>query len=135
MKVNTLFGLEESETFKCIHCKKIKPLNEMGVDKAHKVRFECISCRKKNSKVVSKLKKEYGHLKPSLKDSCPICGRTGEQILEEGSFNGQRGPWTLDHDHKTKKFRDYICQHCNNGLSGFKDKIKTLEKAIEYLKK
>ena len=126
MIINTLWGTEEVLSFKCIHCKEEKSLSEMGTDKAHKVRFECKSCRKENSKTVSKLKKQYGYLKPSLKDACPICKRTGEQILNEGSFNGQRGPWTLDHCHNTKKFRSYICQHCNNGLSGLKNNMRAL---------
>ena len=136
MIINTLWGEEETEeTFVCIHCKEEKYISEMDVDKYHKVRFECKSCRKKNQKVVNNLKKQYSHLKPSLHDFCPICERTGKQILEEGTGQGQRSPWTLDHNHNTGKFRSYICQHCNNMLSGARDKLQTLINGQKYLEK
>jgi hypothetical protein len=40
----------------------------------------------------------------------------------------------IDHDHKTKKNRGLLCGDCNRGLGGFKDSIRILLKAIEYLK-
>jgi len=39
----------------------------------------------------------------------------------------------VDHDHKTNKVRDLLCNHCNIGLGNFKDNIKILQSAIEYL--
>ena len=107
----------------------------MDTDKYHKVRFECKPCRKRNQKTVKYLQKQYGQLKPSLDDACPICARTGKQMLEEGTGQGQREVWTLDHDHNTGKFRSYICQHCNNMLSGARDNVQTLINAQRYLEK
>jgi hypothetical protein len=40
----------------------------------------------------------------------------------------------LDHCHKKNKVRGIICRDCNFGLGNFKDNIKTLIKAIKYLR-
>tara|TARA_Y100001951_G_C11038895_1_gene129121 strand:- start:98 stop:505 length:408 start_codon:yes stop_codon:yes gene_type:complete len=135
MKVNTLFGSEESETFKCIYCGEQKPVSEREPKGSSASKNRCRPCRRKKGMIVDKLKKEYSQLKPSIADSCVICERTGYELIETGAWNGKRGPWTLDHDHKTEMFRGWICQHCNNGLGGFRDSIRALERAIEYLKK
>jgi hypothetical protein len=41
----------------------------------------------------------------------------------------------LDHDHKTNKFRGWLCLQCNTSLGAVKDKIEILHKMIEYLVK
>jgi len=41
----------------------------------------------------------------------------------------------VDHDHKTDDIRGILCINCNSGLGQFKDSIKNLEAAIEYLKR
>ena len=41
----------------------------------------------------------------------------------------------LDHDHKTGKFRGWLCSKCNQGLGLFKDNPELLMKAVEYLKR
>lgn len=133
-KVVTLWGEEKVETFRCIHCKQDLPMHLMSTDSHHTRRCECKPCRSNKAKVVTKLKKEHKSKKPSIKDSCIICLRTGEEMQNSGSFTGKRGVWTLDHNHDTNMFRGWICQHCNNGLGGFKDNIKTMQRAIEYIK-
>ena len=40
-----------------------------------------------------------------------------------------------DHDNITGKGREWICDSYNTGLGRFKDDIKLLQKAIDYLKK
>jgi hypothetical protein len=133
MKIMTVFGEEEIESFKCIHCKETLPIYLMSTDKHHIRRCECKPCRTAKARIVERLKRQYASLKPSLEDKCVICQRTGEQIKDSGSFTGKRGLWTLDHEHKSDKFRGWICQHCNNGLSGFRDNIESMKRAILYV--
>lgn len=41
----------------------------------------------------------------------------------------------LDHDHKTMKFRGWLCMQCNTSLGSVKDNIDILQKMISYLVK
>ena len=56
-------------------------------------------------------------LKP---EKCEICGNSVRICL--------------DHDHKTGKFRGWICHNCNTALGHAKDNIETLQGLINYLK-
>ena len=55
---------------------------------------------------------------------CAICG--GKNV------GGRR--LGIDHCHKTGKVRALLCNHCNNGLGSFKDKIDLMAKAMKYLR-
>lgn len=44
-----------------------------------------------------------------------------------------KGCLHLDHDHKTGKFRGWLCSTCNTGLGKLGDSIEGLERAIGYL--
>jgi hypothetical protein len=57
---------------------------------------------------------------------CAICKST-----EPGSKIG----WHTDHCHSAGKVRGILCHSCNVGLGYFKDKISTLQAAINYLTK
>jgi hypothetical protein len=48
---------------------------------------------------------------------------------------GITGNLVKDHDHKTGKAREWICDSCNTGLGRFKDDVKLMQIAIDYLKK
>ena len=39
-----------------------------------------------------------------------------------------------DHNHKTYKFRGWLCNNCNSGMGRFGDEIENLEQAIKYLR-
>jgi hypothetical protein len=125
--------MELENTFKCIHCREILSIELMSTDSHHTRRSECKPCRSYKSKVVSRLKKENIDSKPSVYEKCKICERTGEEIQDTGSFTGRRTVWTMDHDHITETFRGWICQHCNNGLGGFRDNVESLKRAVLYL--
>ena len=137
----TLWGEEEiNDTRICIHCGEEKHVSEMEQSYQYTagkgVRNECISCRKNIKKDLSRLKKEYAHLKPHITDICLICQRVGEDIHRANSqgYHKKKDPWVLDHCHDKNVYRGWICNHCNNGLSGFKDNIESMKRAILYLK-
>ena len=140
---NTLWGPEEIvETRVCRNCEKEKPLSEMESDRPHTApkgkgfRNQCVECREHIKRVINKIKKEYAFLKPSISDCCILCGESGNELQKFTSQGPHKRklPWVCDHDHKTDKFRGWICFNCNTGLSNAKDNIKTLENWIEYLK-
>ena len=59
-----------------------------------------------------------GRKKPKL---CELCGRDGRICF--------------DHDHKTGKFRGWLCLKCNTVLGSVNDDVKILQMLIEYLKR
>lgn len=61
-----------------------------------------------------------------MRGKCMCCGIFMEQ--EDKSTKA-----CIDHDHKTGKIRGLICRKCNLALGLFKDDIKILKSAIEYL--
>jgi len=44
-------------------------------------------------------------------------------------------PLDVDHDHETGEVRGLLCRRCNLGIGFFKDSIRLLKNAIEYLSK
>lgn len=61
----------------------------------------------------------------SCPEFCECCG---------GRPNG-KGTLHLDHDHKTGKFRGWLCYLCNTGLGKLGDDREGLMKAMVYLEK
>ena len=64
-----------------------------------------------------KLELKAGRKRP---DKCELCG-SKEKIC-------------FDHNHKTGKFRGWICDKCNKALGLVKDNVQTLELMIKYIK-
>lgn len=58
---------------------------------------------------------------------CPIC--------KKRTIAGVTSKVVLEHDHHTGKAGGWICDSCNTGLGRFKDDIKLLKSAIEFLRK
>lgn len=46
-----------------------------------------------------------------------------------------KGNLDVDHCHKTKKFRGFLCRACNTALGKFQEDVTILKKAIVYLEK
>lgn len=80
-----------------------------------------ISKMYKYSTLVHKLRKEKlaGRKRP---ESCEICYAVAKRIC-------------FDHDHKTGKFRGWICTNCNIILGHSKDNSELLKKIIAYISK
>lgn len=58
------------------------------------------------------------------------------QIKKQGvcKICSKRKKLLLDHNHKTRVIRGFICLKCNLGLGYFNDDVEILKSAIEYLK-
>lgn len=74
---------------------------------------------------------EYEKLATAQGGVCLICKAVHLAITNDRS---QKRKLSIDHCHKTGKFRGIICAMCNSGLGYFKDNIETLQAAIDYLK-
>ncbi len=70
---------------------------------------------------ISNKELQAGRPKPN---KCECCGRLGTD-----SFRGI----CFDHDHKTGKFRGWICSECNLSIGFAGDNPKVLEMMIKYL--
>jgi len=116
------------DTIKCTECLKVKEKSNYTKLHSGKNHYRiCKKCVSEHNKLISRAKRVMQ--KPSKNYKCPICRRKESEIV-----GGElRSVWHLDHCHKSKKIREWICSHCNRGLGGFKDNIGSLENAIKYL--
>jgi len=132
----TLFGTtvnisveEHGKTKKCIKCKQVKLYEDFPkANGASYPRAECKECNKKLSKQRKKHREQQGE--PAEDYKCPICLLSAEEI---GRIGGNAGVWCVDHNHKTNKFRGYLCHRCNRGLGCFWDDLSRLVRAVGYL--
>ena len=125
-----LFGEEKQiEAKVCTKCKNFLPLSDYGVSSgSNYLRAECRKCASSLKRQRKKLKL---HNYPPINHICPICNRNEEECDGEGGR--KNGSWCLDHDHKTGKFRGWICHNCNRALGAFKDDPELLIEALLYL--
>ena len=68
----------------------------------------------------------YNQMLQNQDNKCFICSY---------EFGQKQGDTYVDHCHTTSVVRGLLCQKCNSGLGYFKDNVKSLAKAIEYLKR
>lgn len=57
-------------------------------------------------------------------EKCEVCGKLGKK----------RNGICLDHDHKTNKFRGWLCSNCNTILGLSQEDPKVLQSLINYVK-
>ena len=117
----------------CNKCYKELPISMFSKHSGSKApnyyRPECKSCNNQLSKVRRYLKEQYGS--PPKNYRCPICNGTEQDVKGKGGLTCSS--WVIDHDHKTDKFRGWLCHKCNRGIGCFHDDITMLKKAIYYL--
>lgn len=101
-------------------------------DEAHRqtTRPSCNSCRLEIDGMSLRTIEKKRMMKIKPKDyelfECPICGKR--------SIPGVTCKIVIDHDHRTGKAREWICDSCNTGIGRFKDDITIFKKIISYIK-
>ena len=114
----------------CSKCGLELPIEKFGRSSGAKYRrTECNSCNRELVRVRNELRK----ITPPPKENhtCPICEKNADQV--KGAGGKKSGHWCLDHDHKTGKFRGWICHTCNRAIGQLQDDIRILENAIKYI--
>jgi|SaaInl1SG_22_DNA_1037389.scaffolds.fasta_scaffold08388_2 hypothetical protein len=131
MSQSDLFGADNQEALEgraCVKCGVKQPdENFYMANGGNYRRTECISCMRKYTRVVDKLRKENEY--PTEDYQCPICTRNSTEIdtVRKGKV------FFLDHCHDSHQFRGWLCDSCNRGLGAFGDDVKRLKRAIDYL--
>lgn len=137
---------ESCELRKCRTCglvaKSANDLHLFAKGSAYKFGRQnwCVSCRnnnevaiQRNNSLDKRVKKfgitvtQYEEMIISQENSCAICKK------HKDDFTGRGKNFHIDHCHNTGKVRGLLCSNCNTGLGQFKDNIKTLENAIQYV--
>ena len=110
----------------CRKCGRDLPISCFSVRGEGKVKkrinIDCKECISKESKIVRDLKKTA----PPVPEVCDCCGK----VPDPKSF---RNKLQLDHNHKTGKFRGWICDNCNVSLSRADDTLEGFNKLQKYL--
>ena len=115
----------EDMIMQCIRCdewKNQKHFSPKFLDRfgRRKLRGTCTPCELADFQVRRKLQKAHG---PA--GSCVICDMLGIKNSEASIF--------LDHNHKTLKFRGWLCSGHNNAVGQFKDDPLAMIMGIKYL--
>ena len=119
----------------CNVCHKLKKTMEFAKNQNAKNnrsvrRPSCKDCRIKMEGIgVSREDKLKWQKKKPVNEpfECPVC--------KKRTIAGVTSKVVLEHNHHTGKAGGWICDSCNTGLGRFKDDIKLLKTAIEFLKK
>lgn len=69
---------------------------------------------------------KYNEMLKNQENKCSICNISAEFL---------KRALCVDHCHTTGKIRGLLCDPCNWGLGNFKDNIKLIDSAKEYLRK
>lgn len=138
LKIKVALDLFEQGLRLCFTCKKIKELSFFNKDKGNKLGYscQCKECAYAHRKPIAKwvmIKHKYNitqeQYESKLKEQqngCAICNKSLQEIDIRHVH--------VDHCHTTGITRGILCRDCNHGIGNFKDEIKLLEKAINYLK-
>jgi len=121
----------------CRVCKKRKKLKEFHPSKKSQYghRKTCAVCEMAGSyecrvAVVRAASKKYG---PPGYRRAELAGRPKPEVCEICSRRPDSRGLQWDHDHKTGKFRGWICAKCNTALGLVDDDYGTLAFMVDYL--
>lgn len=78
--------------------------------------------RRRTLRTYGLTEEQYESMLAEQRNLCLIC-------------EGQIGTPHIDHCHTTGKFRGLLCHKCNGALGLFQDNIRSLKRAIQYLRK
>lgn len=105
---------------------KKKQLEDPARHAAYKTAWAARNKEYERQRAELKNRKYFGLPDPTRArpELCECCGgKTKNKVL------------ALDHCHATGAFRGWLCAKCNMGLGLLGDKIESVQKAIEYLKR
>ena len=111
----------------CYSCQKELTINKFYKNKQTKDKLDG---RCKNCAYFSYRNKQYGLSESDVIKQCEICNC---ELLLPNDSNNRCNTITIDHDHKTGKFRGILCNRCNRTLGAINDSIEILEKMKQYL--
>tara|TARA_X000001382_G_scaffold60040_1_gene41324 strand:- start:55 stop:483 length:429 start_codon:yes stop_codon:yes gene_type:complete len=116
----------------CTQCNRFLPLESFDWHSGFNTwrRQECKKCREESRLIRNKIRKEAPKI--SSEHACPICLRTLEDIALKES--NRKAAFCLDHDHKKRMFRGWLCHNCNTSLGLLGDDPKNIYRAYKYLK-
>ena len=117
---------KQSECKTCRNRKREAKLS--GTDK-YKIRKGNVNYRSKLKSKYNITIDIYNKMLVEQNDCCKICGNPETKLDSLGNI--QR--LSVDHCHSTDAVRGLLCGKCNVGLGSFKDSIKSLKMAIQYL--
>ena len=135
---------------RCCSCKEEKDIFDFHKDKSREDQKypACKKCTNKRNHLYQVRVKDTPHYKTRgrrnwIKYEYGISLEDYEKLLIQQNFlcficGKQLGLFKkhthLDHNHKTKKIRKFLCRGCNQGIGNFEENTKNMGNAINYLK-
>jgi hypothetical protein len=117
------FYLQNNKTIRSTKCKKCYCIDTTKHKNRNKSHYNLLDLKGRLRRTYNCTYEEYLKLIKDTQNKCSIC-----------QVKLRKQTKVLDHCHKKNKVRGIICRDCNFGLGNFKDNIKTLIKAIKYLR-
>jgi hypothetical protein len=122
-------GLRYSCDGSCVECKSEKFAEQYASDPD----FHEKHCSDSREWKVVNLEKHREHARRSGRKNLPTPTRPCPEICELPGCTNKAT--CLDHDHKTHKFRGWLCNRHNRAFGLFGDSVQGIEQALEYLRK